>query len=74
MGQTPKQGDIICLKPVKFKIEVEPVGHGPWMTYKEVTIPQGETFEHNFPDNFQARWIRFSSNKNCKATAWLVYE
>ena len=61
-------------EPVKFKIEVEPVGHGPWMTYKKVTIPQGETFEHNFPDNFQARWIRFSSNKNCKATAWLVYE
>jgi len=61
-------------EPVNFKIEVEPVGHGPWMTYKEVTIPQGETFEHNFPDNFQARWIRFISNKNCKATAWLVYE
>ena len=61
-------------EPVKFKIEVEPVGHGPWMTYKEVTIPQGETFKHNFPDNFQARWIRFTSNKDCKATAWLIYE
>lgn len=61
-------------EPVNFKIEIEPVGHGPWMTYKKVTVAQWETFEHIFPDNFQARWIRFSSNKDCKATAWLVYE
>ena len=74
MGQTSKQGKMNYLKPVKFEIEVEPVGHGPRMTYKKVTVAQGETFEYNFPDNFQARWIRFSSNKDCKATAWLVYE
>ena len=61
-------------EPVSFKIEVEPVGHGPWMTYKEVTISQGETFEYIFPDNFQARWIRFKTDKDCKATAWLIYE
>ena len=61
-------------EPVKFRIEVEPVGHGPWMTYKEVTVAQGETLEYIFPDNFQARWIRFKAERNCKATAWLVYE
>lgn len=61
-------------EPVEFTIEVEPVGHGPWMAYKKVTVAQGDTFEYNFPDNFQAKWIRFISNKNCKATAWLVYK
>jgi len=61
-------------EPVKFTIEVEPVGHGPWMAYKEVTVNQGEIFEYIFPDNFQARWIRFKAERNCKATAWLVYE
>lgn len=59
---------------VTFKIEVEPIGHGPWMAYKEVTVKSGETFNYNFPDAFQSRWIRFVANTNCQATAWLKYE
>ena len=61
-------------QPVTFRIEVEPIGHGPWMLYKEVSIKQGETFKYEFPENFQARWIRFVADKNCSATAWLKYE
>jgi len=60
--------------PVTFKIEVEPIGHGPWMLYKEVTVNPGDTFKHDFSEDFQARWIRFVADRNCKATAWLVYE
>lgn len=60
-------------KPVKFKIEVDPVGHGPWMVYKEVSVAPGDTLEYSFPNNFQSRWIRFQSDKNCIATAWLEY-
>jgi len=59
---------------VTFKIEVEPVGHGPWMLYKEVTVEPGETFSHEFPESFQSRWIRFVADKNCSATAWLEYK
>jgi hypothetical protein len=59
---------------VKFTIEVEPIGHGPWMTYKEISVSAGETLEYSFPDSFQSRWIRFKSNLNCKATAWLEYD
>ena len=58
---------------VTFKIEVEPIGHGPWMTYKEVEVKPNETFEYTFAPDFQARWIRFSANKNCEATTWLTY-
>ena len=61
-------------EPVTFRIEVEPVGHGPWMPYQEVTVKGGETFEHIFPAHFQARWIRFTADKPTKATAWLTYE
>jgi hypothetical protein len=61
-------------EPVTFKIEVEPIGHGPWMLYKEVTVRPGETYKHEFSENFQARWIRFVVDKSCKATAWLKYE
>ena len=58
---------------VGIRIEVEPVGHGPWMLYKQVEVEQGETYTHVFPENFQARWIRFVADQNCKATAWLEY-
>lgn len=61
-------------QPVTIKIEVNPIGHGPWMTYREVSIKPGETFTHTFPKGFQARWIRFSADKDCEATAWLTYQ
>lgn len=58
---------------VTFRIEVEPIGHGPWMLYEEAAVAPGETFEHSFPESFQARWIRFTADKGCSATAWLEY-
>jgi hypothetical protein len=59
---------------ISFTVEVEPVGHGPWMKYMEAEVEPGETFDHQFPDNFQARWIRFIADKDCQATAWLEYK
>ncbi|MCY1718963.1 hypothetical protein OU798_01330 [Prolixibacteraceae bacterium Z1-6] len=59
--------------PVSFNIEVEPIGHGPWMVYKKVTVQPGETFKFEFPENFQARWIRFVTDKDCTATTYLLY-
>ena len=58
---------------VTFDIEVEPIGHGPWMLYQQVTLSPGEVFEHDFSSSFQARWIRFRADKDCLATAWLEY-
>lgn len=60
--------------PVEFSIEVEPIGHGPWMSYQKVVVKPGETFSYVFPAEFQSRWIRFVAGKDCKATAWLKYE
>ncbi|MHA8070119.1 hypothetical protein ACS6L2_12610 [Aquirufa ecclesiirivi] len=59
---------------ITFTIEIEPIGHGPWMVFKKVEIKPNETFEYTFASDFQARWIRFSSNKNCEATTWLTYQ
>lgn len=59
---------------VSFIVEIEPVGHGDWMKYIEISVPAGETYKHTFPENFHARWIRFKTDEDCKATAWLVYE
>lgn len=59
---------------ITFKIEVEPIGHGPWMLYKEVSVKPGEIFKHEFRKSFQARWIRFVTGSNCTATAHLEYK
>jgi hypothetical protein len=58
---------------VTFKLEVEPIGHGPWMSYMEITVPPNETVIHTFPQSFQARWVRFSTDTPCKATSLLAY-
>ncbi|PHN06097.1 hypothetical protein [Flavilitoribacter nigricans] len=58
---------------VSFTIEAEPVGHGPWMTVETLSVPAGEKLEYQFPEGFQARWIRFKTDKDCTATTWLVY-
>lgn len=60
-------------EPVQFTIQVDPVGDGPWMTYKTVTVAPGKAYQYTFPVDFQARWIRFVSDRNCKATTWLKY-
>ncbi|MCC5939329.1 MAG: hypothetical protein JJU34_18765 [Lunatimonas sp.] len=59
--------------PVTFEIQFEPIGHGPWMTWQEVTVEPGKAFVHEFPKGFEARWIRFVSKSDCIATAWLTY-
>lgn len=59
---------------VTFTVEVEPIGHGPWMKYQEITVKAGETIKFAFPRSFQARWIRFTCDKPTVATAWLEYD
>ncbi len=59
---------------VSFKIQVDPIGHGPWMTYRELNLKGGESFKYEFPAAFQSRWIRFVADKDCKVTAWLKYK
>lgn len=59
---------------VIFTIEAEPIGHGPWMFYKKIEVNPEETVNFIFPDSFQSRWIRFISDADCIATAWLKYE
>lgn len=63
-----------CNHPVKFIIETDPSGEGPWIRYMEVVVPAHQIFTFKFPENFQARWIRFSTDQDCMATTWLEYD
>ena len=60
-------------EPVNFTIEVNVIGHGPWMQYAELAVPAGEVVYHDFPTDFEARWVRIVTDKNCEATAYFVY-
>lgn len=58
---------------VNFTLEADPAGNGTWMKYKTFAVNPGEKMEFLFPESFQARWIRFIPDKDCTATAWLIY-
>ncbi|MDR1938964.1 MAG: hypothetical protein LBQ73_10785 [Tannerellaceae bacterium] len=58
---------------VTFNIEVDVTGNGAFRTYDRKTVKTGEYLHHEFPDGYNARWIRITPDKNCKATAWFIY-
>lgn len=59
---------------VTFTVEADPTGCGDWMVYETCTVAPGETFRQELPEDFSARWIRFSTDAPVRATAWLEYE
>jgi hypothetical protein len=58
---------------VTFLMEVDPVGNGPWMPAEKIAVLPGQTVTFDFPKDFAARWIRFTTDKACEATTWLEY-
>jgi len=56
-----------------FNIEVDVIGNGQFRSYTQKTVKSGEYMHHEFPAGFSARWVRITANKNCKATAWFIY-
>jgi hypothetical protein len=59
--------------PITFTVEADPVGIGTWMPYKTFTVKPGQTLDFVFPKDFQARWVRFKTDKPCEATTLLQY-
>lgn len=61
-------------KEVMFTVEVDPTGNGKWMKYATLTVKPGEKLVKELAAPFQARWIRFSTDTDTNATAWLDYK
>ncbi len=60
-------------KSVTISIQFDPTGDNEWVNYKSFVVKANEKFSFKFPNNIQARWIRFVSDTNTTATAWLDY-
>jgi len=54
--------------------QVDLTGTGNWVNYKTFQLEAGKKVDYTFPSEFQAYWIRFSSEKEAKASAQLTYE
>ena len=59
---------------VAMRVEVDITGSGDWKSYRTFDVPVGQELKHSFLDSFQAYWVRVVPDRDCRATAWLVYE
>ena len=61
-------------KEATITVEVDITGDGNWVVFDKVPVALGSTYSFPFPDEFSAYWIRFTSDKDVKATAHLSYK
>jgi hypothetical protein len=61
-------------REVGFKLEVDLLGDGSWVTYKIINVPAGAYRFHTFPDGYSAQWIRVTPLQDAKdVTVQFVY-
>jgi hypothetical protein len=61
--------------PVRFTIEVDfTVQRRMWKPYETIAIEPGKSVTHDFPKGYLAHWVRVKTDRDCRATAWFVYE
>ena len=60
-------------EPVNFRIEVDFLGYGAWKWYDTFEVPAEGYQHHEFPDGYSAHWVRIKVDKDCKATAYFMY-
>lgn len=59
---------------VSFTIEVDYSHQDGWKTYAIQKVQPGVTSVLRFPAGYGAHWVRVTADRDCQATAWLVYE
>ncbi len=61
-------------RPTSVRVEVDITGDGQWVIYRTFELPAEGRLEHQFPDAFQAYWLRVTASSDTIATAWLDYD
>jgi hypothetical protein len=59
---------------VTFRVQVDISGTGLWHTFETIAVAQARTEQFEFPAAFQAYWLRLIADRDCTATAELVYD
>lgn len=60
-------------KEVTFRIQVDFVGSEEWTDYLTLKVPASGYVHHEFPDGYQAHWVRLVADKDCVATGIFFY-
>ncbi len=58
-------------KAVTVTLEIDARGDGAWKDYRSIAV-KGYTY-HIFPDDFDARWIRLTADRDCTLTAYFHF-
>lgn len=59
---------------VSFRVEVDITGTGMWHTWESISVEPAASVTYRFPPEFQAYWVRLTSDKACTVTADFSYE
>jgi hypothetical protein len=59
---------------VEITVQFDPTGDNVWMNYQTFKVEPNKKVILKLSKSVQARWIRFVSNTNTTATAWLDYK
>jgi hypothetical protein len=60
--------------PVTIHVEVDITGTGHWQRYKSFHVSAERPIRHEFPEAFQAYWVRLVSNRDAQVTGQFEYD
>jgi len=72
-GYDEKELTLSADAATKVTVEVDLTGMGDWVIYRDFEIEAGTAEKHEFPEGYQAYWVRCRSEKAATVTAWLEY-
>ena len=72
-GYDKKTLELLADKDVIVTAEID-VDFNGWHKFKTFELKAGVKLVYKFPEGFNTHWIRFITDKDCMATAWLTYE
>lgn len=72
-GYDKKTLRLVADRDVRVDVEVD-VDFEGWKPFNSFSLKAGQEIVYNFPEGYNAHWIRFKANADCTATAQLTYE
>lgn len=58
---------------VEIALEADATATGDWREYRRFQVPAGRQVEFDFPDTFQAYWLRTVADRDAKLSATFIY-